>query len=184
MDNFRNVQLSEVVDRAIELHNGEFHPTSYYLLGNNCQCFVQNLARGFDSHVPPIGVMPLLTAFIPSDMCAYSCEGPDKPDAMVAMTKHAVCDFANGAEVDSIERLKLGPNVYVGEKGVQAAVNATLIKAEVENKTCKISTGLQVDTGVRIRSDGVKLSFLGFGLEADEEGVGFSLPFFSYKHKC
>ena len=58
-----------------------------------------------------------------------------------------------------------------------------LVRAEAEFKNVTIGTGLNLDTGAKIGSDGVKVEFLGFGLSAGNEGWRFKLPIFDMKFK-
>lgn len=53
----------------------------------------------------------------------------------------------------------------------------------METEHVKIGTGLNLDTGMKLGRDGVKMEFLGFGFSAGKDGTGFKLPFFDMKVK-
>lgn len=58
-----------------------------------------------------------------------------------------------------------------------------VIRKEVETEHVKIGTGLNLDTGMKLGKDGVKMEFLGFGFSAGKDGTGVKLPFFDMKVK-
>lgn len=53
----------------------------------------------------------------------------------------------------------------------------------METEHVTIGTGLNLDTGMKLGRDGVKMEFLGFGFSAGKDGSGFKLPFFDMKFK-
>lgn len=58
-----------------------------------------------------------------------------------------------------------------------------MFRSEAETDKIKVGVGLNLDTGVKIGGDGVKVEFLGFGFSAGNDGVGFKLPIFDIKFK-
>ena len=43
-----------------------------------------------------------------------------------------------------------------------------------------VTYGLQADTGASVGADGVRASFLGFGVSAGPKGFGIKVPFFGF----
>ncbi|CAI5447274.1 unnamed protein product [Caenorhabditis angaria] len=77
-----------------------------------------------------------------------------------------------------ISALKTGANLEVlGPRNlIDAGVEGKVIRFESGDGLFGI--GLNVDTGVQIAKDKVKVEVLGFGFSVGEHGVGFKLPLF------
>ncbi|KIH48748.1 hypothetical protein ANCDUO_21179 [Ancylostoma duodenale] len=78
---------------------------------------------------------------------------------------------------------RAGANFDVTKDGVDVGVEGKLVRLEAENERVKVGVGFNLDTGLTLRSDRVKLEALGFGLSYDGDGFGIKLPFLDIKFK-
>ncbi|KAL6727726.1 hypothetical protein Aduo_009577 [Ancylostoma duodenale] len=79
--------------------------------------------------------------------------------------------------------LKLGSDLSVNKHGVSVGVESTVFRNEVESERGTVGVGLNFDTGLQVRDDGVKVDLLGFGFSCGKRGWGFKLPIFDVTFK-
>jgi hypothetical protein len=79
--------------------------------------------------------------------------------------------------------LKVGAKVDVNNKGLDIGIEGKVLRSEVESEKVKVGVGFNLDTGVKIGGDGVKLEALGIGFSFGNDGYGFKIPFFDIKFK-
>ncbi|CAL2041075.1 unnamed protein product [Caenorhabditis brenneri] len=91
--------------------------------------------------------------------------------ANVSLFEHG---YDNG---ESAKIGRVGANCGITNKGVDVGVEGKVAWTEIKEGNTEIGLGLNVDTGLKVNSQGIDVSVLGFGVKIGEDGAGFKLPF-------
>lgn len=101
--------------------------------------------------------------------------------------RHLKTGFGLSAISDKTSKkdlVKLEGNAQLGKNGIGLDIQPKLVHRQVhDDEDVRVNVGLQADTGFKLAKDGAKVEVLGFGLSADDEGVGIKLPFIDFKFK-
>ncbi|KAF1759177.1 hypothetical protein GCK72_015638 [Caenorhabditis remanei] len=111
------------------------------------------------------------TRIVPIDTrVSISSDGPQ------FKARASAVEWTNDNE-GSISAARVGGNIGLSLDGVKAGFEGKAVWAEQNLGPVNVGAGLNVDTGMKWSGDGMKASVLGWGLQADNNGVGIKTPF-------